>query len=74
MINEPPVDLLLEKLSMDGQPVSRYCLCIVAAKRARQALEMHAASPNAGAADDYFKEISYACREIAEGKIKCAKD
>ncbi|MDE7454003.1 MAG: DNA-directed RNA polymerase subunit omega [Clostridia bacterium] len=71
MINQPSVDLLIEQLGSDGQAVSRYCLCVVAAKRARQILEHHAAH---GDPNDYLKEISAACKEIAEGKIKCTKD
>ena len=72
MINQPPVDLLIEQLGTDGQPVSRYCLCVVASKRARQILEHHMAQgPDP---DTYLKEISVACQEIADGKIKCTKD
>ena len=71
MINNPSVDLLIEKLG-DEAPASRYCLCVVAAKRARQILEHHMAQgPNP---HEYLKEISVACREIADGKIKYTKD
>lgn len=72
MINQPSVDVLINKLGTDEQPVSRYCLCVVASKRARQVLEHHMAqgpTPN-----EYLKEISVACQEIADGKIKCTKD
>ena len=72
MINQPSVALLNDKLGTDDQPVSRYCLCVVASKRARQILEHHMAkgpSPR-----EYLKEISVACQEIADGKIKCTKD
>lgn len=72
MINEPSVDVLINKLGSEDAPASRYCLCVVAAKRARQILEHHMASspdPN-----EYLKEISVACREIAEGKVKYTKD
>lgn len=72
MINQPSVDDLIDRLGSNGEPVSRYCLCVVAAKRARQILEKHAAS---GAdPDEYLKEISVACQEIADGKIKYTKD
>ena len=72
MLNQPSVDVLIDKLGTDGQPVSRYCLCVVASKRARQILEQHMAKgPNA---EEYLKEISVACQEIADGKIKCTKD
>lgn len=72
MINQPSVDLLISKLGTEEEPVSRYCLCVVAAKRARQVLESHMAKgPNPS---EYLKEISVACQEIADGKIKCTKD
>ncbi len=72
MINQPSVDLLIEKLGTDGQAASRYCLCVVASKRARQILEQHIAK--GPAPDEYLKEISVACQEIADGKIKYTKD
>ena len=72
MSNQPSVDLLIDKLGTDGQPVSRYCLCVVASKRARQILEQHMAK--GPSPDEYLKEISVACQEISEGKIKCTKD
>ena len=39
MINQPSVDVLIDRLGSNGEPVSRYCLCVVAAKRARQILD-----------------------------------
>lgn len=71
MINQPPVDLLIEQLGTDGQPVSRYCLCVVAAKRARQIIEQTASNPKS---KEIVKELAVASREIADGKIKCVKD
>lgn len=71
MINQPPVDLLIEQLGTDGQPVSRYCLCVVASKRARQIIEQTA---NTGHGNETLKELAVASREIADGKIKCVKD
>lgn len=71
MINDPSVDILIEKLGEENAPASRYCLCVVAAKRARQILEHHMAQ---GDPNEYLKEISVACREIADGKIKYTKD
>lgn len=71
MINQPPVDLLIEQLGTDGQPVSRYCLCVVAAKRARQIIEQTAGTANG---NEVIKELAIASREIASGKIKCVKD
>lgn len=71
MINHPPVDLLIEQLGTDGQPASRYCLCVVAAKRARQIIEQTAGTATG---NEVIKELAIASREIASGKIKCAKD
>ena len=72
MINYPPVDVLIEQLGTDGQPVSRYCLCLVASKRARQSIEQ-TAGQNA-TSKEIVKELAVASREIASGKIKCVKD
>ena len=72
MINYPPVDLLIEQLGTDGQPVSRYCLCVVASKRARQIIEQ-TNGQNANS-KEIVKELAVASREIASGKIKCVKD
>ena len=71
MINQPPVDLLIEQLGSEGQPVSRYCLCVVAAKRARQIIEQTAGTATG---NEIIKELAVASREIASGKIKCVKD
>ena len=71
MINHPPVDLLIEQLGTDGQPVSRYCLCVDAAKRARQIIEQTANNPKS---NEIIKELAVASREIACGKVKCVKD
>lgn len=70
MINTPPVDLLIEQLGTDGQPVSRYCLCVVAAKRARQIIEQTSPATKG----EPLKELAIASREIASGKVKCVKD
>lgn len=72
MINNPSVDILIDKLGDEEEPASRYCLCVVAAKRARQILEHHMAK--GPAPSEYLKEISVACQEIADGKIKYTKD
>ena len=71
MINQPPVDLLIEQLGTPEQPVSRYCLCVVAAKRARQIIEQTAGTATG---NEIIKELAVASKEIAEGKIKCVKD
>lgn len=39
MINEPSVDSMIRKLGTKEEPVSRYALCTVASKRARQIIE-----------------------------------
>ena len=39
MINEPAVDVLIRDLGAEEDPVSRYALCVVASKRARQIIE-----------------------------------
>ena len=39
MINEPVVDRLVEKLGTPEEPASRYALCVVVAKRARQIID-----------------------------------
>lgn len=70
MINQPPVDLLIEQLGTQQEPVSRYCLCVIASKRARQIIEQTSSNPTG----ETVKELAVASREIADGKIKCVKD
>ncbi|MCD8308972.1 MAG: DNA-directed RNA polymerase subunit omega [Clostridia bacterium] len=70
MINQPSVDVMLTKLSQDGHTASRYELCVVASKRARQIIEQ-----NGGREDvSHLKELSIACTEIASGKVGSIKD
>ncbi len=73
MINEPAVDVLIRKLGTEEEPISRYALCTVAAKRARQIIE---AEKNLGANDGNGKnkELLSACNDIADGKVIIAKD
>ena len=73
MINEPVVDRLVEKLGTPEHPASRYALCVVVAKRARQLIEQNGAG-NARENPHHLKEIALACEEIEEGKIKAVKD
>ncbi len=73
MINEPAVDLLIEKLGREGEPASRYELCVVVAKRARQLIERNSVN-NVNENPGKLKEIALACEEIEEGKIKSVKD
>lgn len=72
MINSPSVDTLIEQLGTDGQPISRYALCVVAAKRARQIIE--ATQGTSTSSTEVIKELAIASQEIACGKIKCVKD
>ena len=73
MINEPVVDRLVEKLGSPEEPASRYALCVVVAKRARQLIEQNSVN-NARENPHHLKEIALACEEIEEGKIKAVKD
>ena len=72
MVNEPAVDVLIRQLGTEEEPISRYALCTVAAKRARQILE---ADKNLGiTSDSKEKELLTACKDIADGKVIIAKD
>lgn len=73
MINEPSVDLMIRKLGSEEEPLSRYALCTVAAKRARQIIET---GKNLGVHDSTGKdkELLAACKDIAEGRVVVAKD
>ncbi len=73
MINEPSVDELVRKLGTDEEPISRYELCVVAAKRTRQIIEQ---MQSAGSTElpGKQKEIVLACKEIMNGKVKCVRD
>ena len=73
MINEPSVDAMIRKLGTEEEPISRYSLCTIAAKRARQIIETE---KNLGV-HDYSgrdKELLSACKDIADGKVVVAKD
>ncbi len=70
MINKPAVDQLIARLSADGHQASRYELCVVVAKRARQIIEQN----NGRELPNRMKPITVACNEIACGKVISAKD
>ena len=73
MINEPAVDVLIRKLGTEEDPVSRYALCVVASKRARQIIE----TERTRGIHDFTgrdKELLSACKEIADGQVVIAKD
>ena len=73
MINEPSVDVMIRKLGTEEEPISRYALCTVAAKRARQIIETE---KSAGIIDSMGKdkELLAACKDIADGKVVIVKD
>jgi DNA-directed RNA polymerase omega subunit len=73
MINEPSVDEMIRKLGSEEDPISRYALCTIAAKRARQIIETE---KNAGivSSTGKDKELLTACKDIAAGKVVVAKD
>lgn len=73
MINEPSVDVMIRKLGTEEEPISRYALCTIAAKRARQIIETE---KNAGVVNSAGKdkELLSACKDIASGKVVIAKD
>jgi DNA-directed RNA polymerase subunit omega len=67
MIQDPPIDKLAEKTG------SKYALCVVASKRARQLLEQ---AQNQGLTElpNNKKALSVAAQEIYDGKIIAVKD
>ena len=73
MINEPAVDVMIRKLGTEEDPISRYALCTIAAKRARQIIETEKnLGVRSSAGKD--KELLTACKDIADGKVIVAKD
>ncbi len=73
MINEPSVDALVRKLGTEQEPVSRYELCVVVAKRTRQIIEQMQ-STGTRELPGKQKEIVLACQEIMNGKVVTARD
>ena len=73
MVNEPSVDELVRKLGSEEEPISRYELCVIAAKRTRQIIEQMQ-STGTTELPGKQKEIVLACKEIMNGKVKCARD
>lgn len=72
MINEPSVDVMIRKLGTEEEPISRYALCTIAAKRARQIIETEKNLGGDSTGKD--KELLSACKDIADGKVVIAKD
>lgn len=73
MINNPSVDSMLEKLGENDEPLSRYALCVLVAKRARQIID---SAQSQGLKDlaGKRKEITAACYEIVNDKLYFTKD
>jgi DNA-directed RNA polymerase omega subunit len=67
MINEPPIDVLTDNLGEKFQG-SKYVLCVVAAKRARQLIDL-SKSQNSTAVLEDKKPLTAAAYEIYNGKI-----
>ncbi|MBP5466017.1 MAG: DNA-directed RNA polymerase subunit omega [Clostridia bacterium] len=66
MIQKPPIDELAGKIG------SKYALCVVASKRARQIMEQ---AQNQGIPDsERDKPLSVAAQEIYDGKIVATND
>ena len=67
MIHKPPIDDLAQKIG------SKYELCIVASKRARQLMEL---AQNQGYSELPSKEkpLSVAAQEIEDGKLIAIND
>ena len=67
MINEPPIDVLTDNLGEKFKG-SKYVLCVVAAKRARQLIDV-TKSQNSTAVLEDKKPLTAAAYEIESGKI-----
>ena len=67
MIHKPPIDELTEKVG------SKYALCVVTSKRARQLMEQ---ASNQGLAElpGNEKPLSMAVQEIYDGKLIATND
>ena len=66
MINEPPIDVLTDNLG-DKYKGSKYVLCVIAAKRARQLIDV-SKSQNSAVLEDK-KPLTAAAYEIYNGKV-----
>lgn len=67
MIHKPPIDELAQKVG------SKYALCVIASKRARQIMD---AAQNQGGIEtsDQEKPLSIAAQEIYDGKLIATND
>lgn len=66
MINEPPIDELITKLG-EKYEGSKYALCVIASKRARQLVDISKNQNNAVTLND--KPLTAAAYEIMEDKV-----
>lgn len=66
MINNPSIDELAKKIG------SKYALCVVASKRARQLID-HAQNQGLTDLPNKNKPLSEAAQEIKDGKVTVAK-
>ena len=67
MINEPAIDVLTESIG-EKYKGSKYALCVVASKRARQLIDV-CKSQNSTAVLDDKKPLTAAACEICDGKV-----
>ena len=67
MINQPPIDELAKKIG------SKYALCTVCAKRARQIIE-HSQNLGQPETEGSVKPLTQAATEVYEGKLTATKD
>ena len=67
MIHKPPIDELAEKTG------SKYALCVVASKRARQIMEQ-ASNQGLNELPGNEKPLSMAAQEIYDGKLIATND
>lgn len=67
MIHEPPIDVLAEKVG------SKYALCVIVSKRARQLIDTAQNQGYTELPGDYKKPITAAAWEVMNGKVTVAK-
>ena len=63
----------MRKIGTEAEPVSRYELCVVVAKRTRQIIEQMQAT-GVTELPGKQKEIVLACQEIMNGKVHISRD
>ena len=66
MINNPPIDEMAEKIG------SKYALCVIVSKRARELLA-NSGNPSGFEMPDKQKPLSAAAQEVYSGKVVAAK-